>query len=527
MTYNGQHHDVQPWQDDGVIILGSGPYRIGSSVEFDWTSVSAVEALRKYHKRSIVMNCNPETVSTDYDTSDRLYFEELTFERIADICEFESPYGVIVSVGGQTPNNRARALQKYGFRLLGTDARNIDRAEDRSKFSELLDKLNIKQPAWDAFVNLDEVIQFAEREGYPVLVRPSYVLSGSAMNVCYNRDDLVRYVEEAAAVSPEHPVTVSKFMRKVKEIELDAIAQYGEIKAFVISEHIENAGVHSGDASIVLPSQNINAQTMRRIEEVGHAIARALEITGPFNMQFLAKDNEIYVIEVNLRASRTFPFISKVTGVNFIELFIDTLFMQNVPVVEVPRPRFVAVKAPQFSFSRLTGADPVLRVEMASTGEVACFGEDIEEAYLKAIIATGGSVPKRGIFISLGGDEKKIEFLESAQRLATLGIPLYATEKTCAFLREHGIAATMLYKIHEQKAPNVLTYLRENVIDLAMNIVEGHIKKEIDDDYAMRRYAVDHNIPLFTKIKQARLFAKAITEKNLETIPIKSWNEYR
>ena len=527
MTYNGQHHDVQPWQDDGVVILGSGPYRIGSSVEFDWTSVSTVEALRKYHKRSVVINCNPETVSTDYDTSDRLYFEELTFERIADICEFESPYGVIVSVGGQTPNNRARALQKYGFRLLGTDARNIDRAEDRSKFSELLDKLQIKQPAWDAFVNLDGVIQFAEREGYPVLVRPSYVLSGSAMNVCYNRDDLVRYVEEAAAVSPEHPVTVSKFMRKVKEIELDAIAQYGEVKAFVISEHIENAGVHSGDATIVLPSQNINAQTTQRIEEVGRAIARALEITGPFNMQFLAKENEIYVIEVNLRASRTFPFISKVTGVNFMELFVDALFTKEIPAVKVPRPGFVAVKAPQFSFSRLTGADPVLRVEMSSTGEVACFGEDIEEAYLKAIIATGGNIPKRGIFISLGGDEKKIEFLEGAQKLATLGIPLYATEKTCAFLHEHGIAATMLYKIHEQKAPNVLTYFHENVIDLAINIVEGHINKEIDDDYAMRRYAVDHNIPLFTKVKQARLFAKAITEKNLETIPIKSWNEYR
>jgi carbamoyl-phosphate synthase large subunit len=527
MTYNGQHHDVQPWKDDGVVILGSGPYRIGSSVEFDWTSVSTVEALRKYHKRSIVINCNPETVSTDYDTSDRLYFEELTFERIADICEFESPYGVIVSVGGQTPNNRARALQRYGFRLLGTDASNIDRAEDRSKFSALLDKLNIKQPAWDAFVNLDGVIQFAEREGYPVLVRPSYVLSGSAMNVCYNRDDLVRYVEEAAAVSPEHPVTVSKFMRKVKEIELDAVAQYGEIKAFVISEHIENAGVHSGDATIVLPSQNINAQTTRRIEEVGRAIARALEITGPFNIQFLAKENEVYVIEANLRASRTFPFISKVAGVNLMELFVDALFMKEVPAVEVPRPSFVAVKAPQFSFSRLTGADPVLRVEMASTGEVACFGEDIEEAYLKAIIATGSNIPKRGIFISLGGDEKKNRFLESAQRLATLGIPLYATEKTCAFLREHGIEATMLYKIHEQKAPNVLTYFHESMIDLAINIVEGHINKEIDDDYAMRRYAVDHNIPLFTKIKQARLFAKAITQKNLETIPIKSWNEYR
>ena len=525
-TYNGQHHDIEPLADAGVIILGSGPYRIGSSVEFDWTSVSTVEALRKYQKRSIVMNCNPETVSTDYDTADRLYFEELTFERIADICEFEEAYGLIVSAGGQTPNNRARALQNYGFRLLGTDARNIDRAEDRSKFSALLDLLNIKQPAWDAFVELPALLQFAEREGYPVLVRPSYVLSGSAMNICYNQQDLMRYVQEAAAVSPEHPVTVCKFLRKVREVELDAVAQRGEIKALVIAEHIENAGVHSGDATIVLPPQTLNEQTMQRIEKVGRAIAQALEITGPFNMQFLAKDNEVYVIEVNLRASRTFPFISKVTGVNFMELFVDVLFRQDVPVVSVPRPNFVAVKAPQFSFSRLTGADPILRVEMSSTGEVACFGDDLEEAYLKAILATGGKIPRKGIFISLGGDEKKARFLESAMKLVTLDVPLYATEKTSAFLREHGVATTMLYKIHEEKSPNVLTYFRENKIDLAINIVEGHIEKEIDDDYAMRRYAVDHNIPLFTKIKQARLFVNALTEKDLATLPIKSWNEY-
>lgn len=525
-TYNAQHHDVEPLGDDGVVIIGSGPYRIGSSVEFDWTSVSTVEALGKYNKRSVVINCNPETVSTDYDTSDRLYFDELTFERITDICEFEAPMGVIVSVGGQTPNNRAKALQNYGIRLLGTDAKNIDRAEDRSKFSTLLDKLHIKQPEWDAFSDLNGLAQFADRVGYPVLVRPSYVLSGSAMNICYNHEELVQYVQEAAAVSPEHPVTVSRFLRKVREVELDAVAQYGEVKAFVISEHIENAGVHSGDASIVLPPQTLNEQTMQRIEEVGRSIAQALEITGPFNMQFLAKDNDVYVIEVNLRASRTFPFISKVTGINFMELFVDAIFSDYVAPVEVPRPNFVAVKAPQFSFSRLTGADPILRVEMSSTGEVACFGEDIEDAYLKAILATGGSIPKKGIFISLGGDEKKAKFVESARRLATLGIPLYATEKTSAFLREHDVETTMLYKIHEEKSPNVLTYFRENKIDLAINIVEGHIKKEIDDDYAMRRYAVDHNIHLFTKIKQARLFAKAITEKSLATLPIKSWSEY-
>ena len=526
MTYNGEHHDVGPLQNEGVVILGSGPYRIGSSVEFDWTSVSTVEALKKYGKRSVVINCNPETVSTDYDTSDRLYFEELTFERIADICEFESPYGVIVSVGGQTPNNRARALQRYGFRLLGTDANNIDRAEDRNKFSHLLDTLGIHQPEWNSFVNLDELTRFAERVGYPVLVRPSYVLSGSAMKVCHTQEELVRYTREAAAVSPEHPVTVSKFFEKVKEIEMDAVAQRGEIKAFVISEHIENAGVHSGDATIVLPPQNINAETQQKIEAVGRAIALALEITGPFNMQLLAKDNEVYVIEVNLRASRTFPFISKVTGINFMELFVDTLFRDNVPPMTMPTLHFTAVKAPQFSFSRLTGADPILGVEMASTGEVACFGEDVEEAYLKAILATGGSIPKKGVFISVGGDDKKESFLESAKLLQQLHIPLYATEKTCAFLQQHGVAATMLYKIHEHRSPNVLTYFRDNKIDLAINIVDGYIKKELDDDYAMRRFAIDHNVPLFTKLKQARLFIKAITEKDLATIPIKAWSEY-
>ncbi len=525
-TYNGQHNDVQALGQDSVVIIGSGPYRIGSSVEFDWTSVSTVAALKRHGKRAIVINCNPETVSTDYDTSDRLYFEELTFERITDICEFEQPYGTIVSVGGQTPNNRAKALHSYGIHLLGTAAANIDRAEDRGKFSHLLDTLGIRQPEWNSFANTDDLTQFADRVGYPVLVRPSYVLSGSAMNICYTQEELLRYVEEASAVSPEHPVTVSKFFEKFKEIELDAVAQRGEVKAFVISEHIENAGVHSGDATIVLPPQQLNDETMGKIEQVGRAIAQALEITGPFNIQFLARDNQVYVIEANLRASRTFPFISKVTGINFIALFIDALFVENLPVIAVPRPSFVAVKAPQFSFARLTGADPVLGVEMASTGEVACFGEDVEEAYLKAIIATGGHVPERGIFISLGGDEKKQDFLESANLLKTLGIPLYATEKTAAFLRQHGIEATTLYKIHEQQEPNVLSQFRDGKIDLAINIVDGHIKKELDDDYAMRRYAVDYNIPLFTKIKQARLFASAIVKKQLATLPIRAWGEY-
>jgi carbamoyl-phosphate synthase large subunit len=526
MTYNACHNDVQPLHQEGVVILGSGPYRIGSSVEFDWTSVSTVESLKKYQKHAIVINCNPETVSTDYDTSDRLYFEELTFERIADICEFEGPYGVVVSVGGQTPNNRVKALHNYGFPILGTSAANIDRAEDRHKFSNLLDTLGIRQPEWASFTNLQELQAFVERVGYPVLVRPSYVLSGSAMKVCYNQEQLEQYTREAAAVSPEYPVTVSKFFQKVKEVELDAVAQRGDVKSFVISEHIENAGVHSGDATIVLPPQTVNEETRARIEEVGRAIARALEITGPFNIQFLAKENQVYVIEANLRASRTFPFISKVTGVNLIELFVDALFTENVPAVTIPPLSFIAVKAPQFSFSRLTGADPILHVEMASTGEVACFGEDLEEAYLKAIIATGGHIPQKGIFISLGGDDKKQRFLESARLLATLGLPLYATEKTSRFLREHGIETTTLYKLHEHKEPNILTHFRDHKVDLAINIVDHYVTKEVDDDYAMRRFAVDHNIPLFTKVKQARLFTRAIIEKDLETIPIKSWSEY-
>jgi carbamoylphosphate synthase large subunit len=437
------------------------------------------------------------------------------------------PHGVIVSVGGQTPNNRVKALHNYDIPILGTSALHIDQAEDRSKFSKLLDTLNIRQPAWDTFVDIAGLTRFAERVGYPVLVRPSYVLSGNAMNVCYTREELEQYAQVAAAVSAEHPVTVSKFFQKVKEIELDAVAQHGKIKAFVISEHIENAGVHSGDATIVLPPQTLNNETQQKIEQVGRAIARALDITGPFNIQFLAKDNQAYVIEANLRASRTFPFISKVTGVNFIETFVDALFMEDeIAPIPIPPLAFTAVKAPQFSFSRLTGADPILRVEMASTGEVACFGEDLEEAYLKAIIATGGHLPEKGIFISLGGEDKKARFLESARLLTTLGLPLYATEKTCAFLRSHDIEATMLYKIHENHSPNILTYFSENKIDLAINIVDNHIKKELDDDYLVRRYAVDHNIPLFTKIKQARLFTRAIVAKDLAAIPIKSWNEY-
>jgi len=527
LTYNGQHNDVQPFTNQGVIVLGSGPYRIGSSVEFDWTSVSTVEALKKYQKQAIIINCNPETVSTDYDVSDRLYFEELTFERIADIYDFEAPHGLIVSVGGQTPNNRAQALRAYGCTLLGTRAQDIDRAENRSTFSRLLDTLSVQQPEWNSFNTLEDLAAFTERVGYPVLVRPSYVLSGNAMKVCDTLEELIHYTQEAAALSPDHPVTVSKFFEYAKEIEFDAVAQNGQVKAFVISEHIENAGVHSGDATILVPPQGIPTAIQNKIIHIGRKIAAALSITGPFNIQFLLKDNQIYVIETNLRASRTFPFISKVTGINFMELFVDALFEDEISEVTIPDLPFTAIKAPQFSFARLTNADPTLGVEMASTGEVACFGEDIDEAYLKAMIATGYQVPHKGIFISLCGDDKHAAFEESLPHLQALNLPLYATKDTWHFLRQRGIAATLLHYPREQAESTVEDSFRNQHIDLAIIIVAGRLHRDFDAYYTMRRLAIDCNIPLITKIKQARLFLRALANKDLATIPIKAWDEYQ
>ena len=530
LTYNGNHHDVVPLNKEGMIVLGSGPYRIGSSVEFDWTSVNTVLALKEHKKKSIIINCNPETVSTDYDISDKLYFEELTFERIADIYEFENPYGVIISVGGQTPNNRAQSLKDHGFNILGTDPNNIDRAEDRSKFSKLLDKLNISQPPWEKVINLKAALKFCERVGYPVLLRPSYVLSGTLMRICHNKNDFNHFVRIAARVSKEYPLTLSKFINDAKEIELDSVAQNGKIIVSIISEHIENAGVHSGDATIVLPPQKIYIETKLKIEEVAQKLAIALNITGPFNIQFLTKDNEVQVIEVNLRSSRTFPFISKVTGIDFIKLAVDA-FLNKTPITPISliplTPRsFVAVKAPQFSFARLTGADPILHVEMASTGEVACFGEDLEEAFLKAELAVGGKIPKKGIFISLGGNDNKIRFLESAILLNRLGLPLFATRKTTKFLRDNGIKAKMLYKIYEKRSPNILEYFQERKVDLAINLVEAELKRDKGDHYTIRRAAIDFNVPLFTNINKAELFVKAIIEKDINNLPIKSWNEY-
>lgn len=526
ITYNGSHNDVTPLKKDGVIVLGSGPYRIGSSVEFDWTSVNTVLSLKDHKKQSIIINCNPETVSTDYDISQRLYFEELTFERIADIYDFESPHGVVVSVGGQTPNNRAKALQEYGCSILGTDPKDIDKAEDRTKFSKLLDMLGIEQPAWNKFSDVRDALMFSKKVGFPILIRPSFVLSGTSMNVCHNAEELALYLEKIANISREYPVTISKFVENAKEIEADGVAADGAVKTLIISEHVENAGVHSGDATIVLPPQKVYVETQRRIENIAKELAKSLKISGPFNIQFLAKENSVSVIEINLRASRTFPFISKVAGIDLIGLSVNAFFGKQSSNVTVKQLDFVAVKVPQFSFARLTGADPILHVEMASTGEVACFGEDIEEAYLKGELSVGGKIPKKGVFVSLGGEEKKVAFLESAKNLARLGIPLYATEKTAAFLRKHGVKTIFLHKIQEGKSPNVLQYFQKGKVDLAINILETDVRQDESDHYTIRRAAVDYNVPLFTNLKKAELFVRSVTEKDLETLPIKSWDEY-
>ncbi len=529
MTYNGNHNDITPSGKSSVIVLGSGPYRIGSSVEFDWTSVAAINALKKHHKKTVVINCNPETVSTDYDVSDRLYFEELTFERIADIYEFEAPYGVIVSVGGQTPNNRAKALSERGFNILGTDPANIERAEDRAKFSSLLDELSVVQPAWNEFSKISQACSFAERVGFPVLIRPSFVLSGSNMKIIYSKEDLIDFFEKTLVISKEYPLTVSKFIEDAKEIEIDAVAQDGKIMVFAVSEHVENAGVHSGDASIIFPPKKIYIETLKKLRLIAENLAKNLSITGPFNIQCLAKDNDISVIEINLRSSRTFPFISKVTGVDFMEIAVDAFFgkCKKEQIIDPMDYGFVAVKVAQFSFSRLSGADPVLDVEMTSTGEVACFGQDLEEAFLKAELSVGGKIPKKGIFISLGGEENKIKFLGVLDYIKNLKIPVFATEKTAKFLSENGVKAIVLYKIYEEKFPNVLEIFQKGKVDLAINIPELKFKKDISDQYSIRRSAIDHNIPLFTNIKKAELFIKAISNKKLDNLLIKSWDEYK
>lgn len=524
-SYHATFSDVKPLKKQGIIVLGSGPYRIGSSVEFDWTCVNTAISLKKYKKSSIIINCNPETVSTDYDISDRLYFEELTLERLSDIYDFENSFGVIVSVGGQTPNNLVRAIEKKNIPILGTTAGNIDKAEDRNKFSKLLDSLLISQPEWTQVKTVRDAIAFSNKVGYPVLIRPSYVLSGDAMSVCYVEEDLKTFIKRATEISPEHPVTLSKFVEHAREIELDGVAQKGKILVSAISQHLENAGVHSGDATIVFPPHELYIQYEKQIKEMGEKIAKELLITGPFNIQFLAREKRVYVIEINLRASRTFPFISKITHVNFAEKIVDALFKKGT-FTPIFYPNYYLVKSPQFSFSRLEGADPMLRVEMASTGEAASFGNTLEEAFLKSELSVGSTIPKKGIFLSLGTDDNKIRFLDSALRLKIFGVPIYATEKTAKFLRYHRIDAHRLYKIHEKKKPNILTHFSTGKVDLAINIIDYTFKQDVEDGYIMRRAAVDHNIPLITNRKKADLYIKALVEKPMSSLEIKSWNEY-
>ncbi|HWA31956.1 MAG TPA: carbamoyl-phosphate synthase (glutamine-hydrolyzing) large subunit, partial [Candidatus Paceibacterota bacterium] len=530
LTYHGSHNDVRPLGRNAIAVLGSGPYHIGSSVEFDWSSVHTALALRKHGKQSIVINCNPETVSTDYDMSDRLYFENLSFETVADIFEFERAGALVISVGGQRPNNLAKKLSREGFAILGTSAEDIDRAEDRNKFSALLDKLDILQPHWQSFTNMKEALRFTKKEGFPVLVRPSYVLSGSAMRVCYNERELEDFVGQAGRLSPEHPVTISKYIENAKELEFDAVAQNGKLMVYGISEHVENAGVHSGDATIVYPSQRVYASTEFQLRQISKKIARELSITGPFNIQFLVKDNIPFVIEVNLRASRTFPLLSKAMNVNFPAIAVASFF-GKARKHQYEYPGLVVVKSSQFSFSRLLGADPILRVEMSSTGEVACFGKDYDDALLKSILSANKfDFSKRGVLLSLGGDVNKAKFLEAAKTLCGLKYSVYATENTAIFLKEHGVPAKFVRKASEN-SPNVIDTIEKKQVAFVVNLSKESngalVKKQaITDGFRIRRAAVDNQIPLFTELHLARAFIKALGRYGLDELEIKSYQEY-
>ncbi len=529
LTYGGEANDIEYEHDHrSVIVLGSGAYRIGSSVEFDWCGVSALNSIRKAGYRSVMINYNPETVSTDYDICDRLYFDELSFERVMDIVEFERPKGVIVSTGGQIPNNLAMRLHGQLVPILGTSPESIDRAEDRQKFSFMCDELGIDQPRWSELTSIEDIYQFVDKVGFPVLIRPSYVLSGAAMNVVSNKEELIYFLELAAEVSKDHPVVVSEFIEQAKEIEIDAVAQDGEIKAYAISEHIEFAGVHSGDATIVFPAQKLYIETIRRIKKIARSIAKELNISGPFNMQFLAKDNDIKVIECNLRASRSFPFVSKVLKYNFIDMATRIMLGEKVEFLNksVFDLDYVGVKASQFSFARLLKADPVLGVDMASTGEVGCIGENYYEAVLKSMLSVGHRIPCKNILISSGPSRSKVELLTSARMLQEKGYAIYATEGTAKFFEENGIEVTVLYWPDEDKKPNVMEFLRERKVDLVINIPKNHTKRELDNGYKIRRAAVDYNIPLITNARLASAFIYAVCKVGAGEIVIKSWDEY-
>lgn len=530
LTYNGTANDVKYLGDKkSVIVLGSGAYRIGSSVEFDWCSVNALQTIRNEGWRGVMINYNPETVSTDYDMCDRLYFDELTHERVMDIIELENPHGLVLSTGGQIPNNLALALDKAGVPILGTTARSIDNAEDRHKFSSMLDRLNIDQPRWKELSSLEDIDQFVNEVGFPVLVRPSYVLSGAAMNVCSNNTELEQFLKLAANVSQKHPVVVSEFIENAKEIEIDAVADKGDIITYAISEHIEFAGVHSGDATIQFPPQRLYVETVRRIKRIARQIAEELQITGPFNIQFLAKDNEIKVIECNLRASRSFPFVSKVLKINFIEIATKIMLGKKV---EKPNKNefdldYVGIKASQFSFSRLQKADPVLGVDMASTGEVGCIGDDYYEAVLKAMLSVGMRIPKKSVLISSGTLRSKVDLLNAAKLLQSKGYTIYATSGSHKFLAENNIPSILAYQPSEDIHPNALELIREKQVDLVVNIPKNLTPGELTNGYRIRRNAIDFNIPLFTNSRLASAFIHAFCEIDMEKIPIKSWDEYK
>ena len=532
MTYAVEGYDVNYYKNEkSVIVLGSGAYRIGSSVEFDWCSVNAIQTARKLGYKSIMINYNPETVSTDYDVCDRLYFDELSFERVLDVIDLEQPRGVIVSVGGQIPNNLAMKLYRQAVPVLGTSPISIDRAENRNKFSAMLDQLGIDQPAWQELTSLDDVKDFVKKVGYPVLVRPSYVLSGAAMNVCYDQEELERFLQMASEVSKEYPVVVSQFMQETKEIEFDAVAQNGEIVEYAISEHIEFAGVHSGDATLVFPAQHIYFATARQIKKISRKIAKELNISGPFNIQFLAKNNDVKVIECNLRASRSFPFVSKVLKRNFIET--ATRIMLDAPYVRPDKLAFdidwIGVKASQFSFARLQNADPVLGVDMSSTGEVGCLGDDFDEALLNALTATGYKIPKQSVLFSSGATKSKVDLLDASQMLHQKGYNIYATAGTAAFLNSHGITTTPVFWPDERPNAenNVMKMIAEHKFDLIVNIPKNHTKRELTNGYRIRRGAIDHNIPLITNARLASAFIEAFCELEQSDIQIKSWQEYK
>ena len=533
MTYAVEGYDINYYKNEkSVIVLGSGAYRIGSSVEFDWCSVNAINTARKLGYKSIMINYNPETVSTDYDMCDRLYFDELSFERVLDVIDLESPRGVIVSVGGQIPNNLAMKLHRQSVPILGTSPVNIDRAENRGKFSAMLDKLGIDQPKWSALTSMEDVQKFIDEVGYPVLVRPSYVLSGAAMNVCHDDDELRRFLEAASEVSKEYPVVISQFMTETNEIEFDGVAQNGEIVEYGISEHVEYAGVHSGDATMTFPAQQISFATARQIKKISRAIAKELNISGPFNIQYLAKGRDVKVIECNLRASRSFPFVSKVLKRNFIET--ATRIMLDAPYQKPDKSAFdidrMGVKASQFSFARLQNADPVLGVDMSSTGEVGCMGDTFEEALLNSLIATGYKIPSKdkGIMLSSGGAKEKASLLDAAQALVKNGYTIYATAGTAKFLNENNVKATAVGWPDEdhKDIPNVMQMIADHKFDLIVNIPKNHTKRELTNGYRIRRGAIDHNIPLITNARLASAFIEAFCTLSQDQLQIKSWQEY-